>query len=57
MSQPVGKVIEIIGSSERGWETAAQVAVDEAETIHGIHGLEVVDMTTTIDPNSGKITN
>jgi flavin-binding protein dodecin len=57
MSQPVGKVIEIIGSSERGWETAAQVAVDEAETIQGIHGLEAVDMTTTIDPNSGKITN
>jgi len=41
-----------------GWEAAAQVAVDEAKkTIHGIHGLEVVDMTATIDSNSGKITN
>ena len=58
MSHPVAKVIEIIGSSEQGWEGAAQVAVDEAKkTIHGVHGIEVVDMTATIDPNSGKITN
>jgi flavin-binding protein dodecin len=58
MNHPVAKVIEIIGSSEQGWEGAAQVAVDEAKkTIHGVHGIEVVDMTATIDPNSGKITN
>lgn len=26
----IAKVIEIIGSSDKGWEDAAQVAVDEA---------------------------
>jgi flavin-binding protein dodecin len=58
MSHPVAKIIEIIGSSEQGWEAAAQVAVDEArKTIHGIHGIEVVDMTATVDSSSGKITN
>lgn len=58
MTHHVGKVIEIIGSSDDGWEEAAQVALDEAKkTIHGIHGLEVLDMTATVDSNSGKITN
>ncbi len=58
MSHPVGDVVEIIGSSNKGWEYAAQVAVSEAkETLHGIHGIEVVDMTATVDPTSGKITN
>jgi dodecin len=34
----VAKVIEIIGSSDNGWEEAAQVAIDEAKkTIHYIH--------------------
>jgi dodecin len=56
MTHHVAKVIEIIGSSENGWEQAAQVAIDEArKTIHGIHGLEITDMTAKIDPNSGKI--
>ena len=27
----IAKVIEIIGSSESGWEQAAQVAIDEAK--------------------------
>lgn len=58
MSHNVAKIIEIIGSSDKGWEDAAQLAVDEAKkTLHGIHGIEVVDMTATVDPNSGKITN
>jgi flavin-binding protein dodecin len=53
----VAKVIEIIGSSDKGWEDAAQVAVDEArKTLHGIHGIEVMDMTATVDANTGKIT-
>jgi dodecin len=34
----VAKIIEIVGSSEVGWEDAAQKAVDEAKkTIRGIH--------------------
>jgi flavin-binding protein dodecin len=52
----IAKVIEIIGSSESGWEQAAQVAIDEAKkTVHGIHGLEITDMTAKVDPNTGKI--
>jgi dodecin len=52
----IAKVIEIIGSSESGWEQAAQVAIDEAKkTVHGIHGLEITDMTAKVDPNTGRI--
>jgi dodecin len=52
----IAKVIEIIGSSESGWEQAAQVAIDEAKkTVHGIHGLEITDMTAKVDQNTGKI--
>ncbi len=38
----VTKIIEVVGSSDKSWEDAAQVAVDEAKkTLHGIHGIEV----------------
>ena len=58
MTHHVAKIIEIIGSSDKGWEDAAQVAVDEAKkTLHGIHGIEVVDMTARVDSTSGKIQN
>jgi flavin-binding protein dodecin len=54
----VAKVIEIIGSSDQGWEDAAQVAVDEAKkTLQGIHGIEVMNMTATVDESTGKITH
>jgi dodecin len=57
MTHHIAKIIEVIGSSDRGWEDAAQVAVNEAKkTLHGIHGIEVVDMTANIDATSGKIT-
>jgi len=53
----VAKIIEIVGSSERGWSEAAQEALDEAKkTINGITGLEVNDITAKVDPTSGKIT-
>ncbi len=53
----VAKIIEVIGTSDKSWENAAQVAIEEAKkTIHGIHGIEVRDMTAKVDPNSGKIT-
>jgi dodecin len=56
MTHHVAKVIEIIGSSQNGWQEAAQVAIDEArKTIHGIHGLEIIDMTAKVDPNTSKI--
>jgi dodecin len=52
----VAKIVEIIGSLDKGWEEAAQVAIDEAKkTIHGITGLEVTDMTAKVDPRSGMI--
>lgn len=51
----IAKIIEIIGSSDKGWEDAAQVAVDEArKTLHGIHGIEIKDMTAIVD-ETGRI--
>jgi flavin-binding protein dodecin len=53
----VAKIVEIVGSSDKGWEDAAKKAIEEAQkTIHGIRGIEVVDMTAQVDPNTGKIT-
>lgn len=53
----VAKIIEVVGSSDKGWEDAAQVAVDEAKkTIHGITGCEITDMTAKVDSNTGRIT-
>ena len=54
----VAEVIEIVGNSEKDWTDAAQVALDEAKkTIHGITGLEIVDMTAKADPNTSQITS
>jgi dodecin len=53
----VAKVIELVGSSDKSWQDAAQVALDEAKkTIHGITGVEVGDMTAKVDPTTGNIT-
>ncbi len=53
----VAKIIEIVGNSNKSWQDAAQVALNEAsKTIHGITGVEVGDMTAKVDPNSGNIT-
>lgn len=53
----VAKVIEIIGSSDKSWDDAAQVALNEAtKTIHGITGIEVTNTTAKVDPTTGKIT-
>jgi dodecin len=52
----IAKIIEVVGSSEKGWSEAAQAALDEAKkTITGITGLEVVDKTAKVDHGSGKI--
>ncbi|MCJ7679840.1 MAG: dodecin family protein [Candidatus Aminicenantes bacterium] len=48
------KVIELIGTSAKTWEDAANSAVQEArETIKGITGLEVVAQTAKVE--NGKI--
>ena len=42
----VAKVIELVGSSDKGWTEAAQAALYEAKkTIKDITGLEVNDIT------------
>jgi flavin-binding protein dodecin len=44
------KVIELIGTSKKSWEDAANNAVKEAqETVSGITGLEVVGQTARVD--------
>ena len=53
----IAKIIEIVGTSEKGMSELAQGALDEAKkTINGITGLEVLDKTATVDPTSGHIT-
>ena len=57
MTSHVAKIVEIVGSSEKSWQDAAQAAVIEAKkTVRGIKGLEVQDMTAKVDPNTGNIT-
>jgi dodecin len=52
----VAKIVELVGSSEKGWEDAAETAVKEAtKSIRGIHGIEVKDITAKIDSKTGKI--
>lgn len=52
----IGKIIELVGSSEKGWTEATQAALDEAKkTIKDITGLEVNDITASVDSSTGKI--
>jgi dodecin len=52
----IASVIELVGSSDKSWQDAAQVALEEArKTIHEITGLEIGDMTAKVDPNTGSI--
>ena len=52
----IAKIIELVGSSERGLTEAAQAALDEAKkTIKEITGLEVNDITASVDPSTGTI--
>jgi dodecin len=52
----IAEIIEIVGRSEKSWEDAAQVALNEAKkTIRGITGIEVLDMTAKVDSTSGSI--
>jgi dodecin len=52
----VAKIVELIGVSDKGWEDAARVAIEEAKkTIQNIHGIKIKDMTADVDP-TGRIT-
>ncbi len=54
----VAKIVEIVGSSNKGWEDAAKNAVNEAaKTIRDIHGIEIKDMTATIDQSTENLPN
>ena len=53
----IAKIMELVGSSDKSWQDAAQVALEEAKkTIHGITGVEIGDMTAKVDANTGNIT-
>jgi dodecin len=53
----VAEVVEIVGSSDKIWEDAVRVALNEAaKTIRGITGIELTDMTSRVDPSTGNIT-
>ena len=57
MSESLANIVELIGSSDKGWQEAVEVALEEAiKTIRGITGLEVVSKTAVVDPNTGHIT-
>ena len=58
MSESIANIVELVGSSDKGWHEAVEVALEEAmKTIRGITGLEVVSKTAVVDQNNGKITN
>ena len=49
------KVIEVIATSKKGWDDAAQIAVTEAgKTVKNIKQIYVENMTATVD-GKGKI--
>jgi flavin-binding protein dodecin len=53
----IADVVELVSSSDKSWQDAAQVALEEAKkTIRGITGVEIGDMTAKVDPNTGNIT-
>lgn len=52
----IANIVELVGSSDKSWEDAAQVALTEAtKTIRGITGIELTDMTARVDSSTGKI--
>lgn len=54
MSDSIYKVIELIGSSEKSWENAAQKAVERAaESLEDLRVAEVVEQDLKIE--EGKI--
>jgi len=51
--QTVAKVVELVGSSDKGWAEAADAAVKTASrTIKNITGVEVIAMTAQVKDGS-----
>ena len=54
MANHVAKVIELVGTSDVGWQDAVETAVRMASrTLHGITGVEVTNVTAKVQ--DGKI--
>lgn len=54
----VAKIVEIVGTSNKSWEDAALVAIEEArKTIRRIRGIKIKDMTARVDPIPGGLWN
>jgi len=52
MSESIYKVIELVGTSEKGWEDAVQSIVERsAKTLRDIRICEVVTLDTKLDDN------
>ncbi len=52
---PLVNVIELVCDSEQGWEDAVRRAVEEAaHTVRHISGVEVVNLTATVEDNRIK---
>lgn len=50
MTDSVYKVIELVGTSTKGWEDAAKNAVDKAgESLHNLRIAEIVKLDMTVD--------
>jgi dodecin len=48
----VAKIIELVASSERGWEDAVRSGIEEASrTLRGIRGVDVQDWTARVKDN------
>ena len=51
--QTVAKVVELVGSSDKGWSEAADAAVKTAsKSIKNITGVEVIAMTAQVKDGS-----
>jgi flavin-binding protein dodecin len=56
MDPSIIKVVEAIGISDKGWDDAAKVAVNEAKgALHGLKQIKVKSMTADIEPATGDI--
>jgi dodecin len=50
----IAKIIEVVASSDKGWEDAVRVGVEEASrTVRGIRGVDVQDWTARVE--NGRI--
>lgn len=48
----IAKVIKVIGRSPKGLDDAIETALARvSKTVHGIHGLKVVEWTIDVDEN------